>query len=45
MIEALTRDYDNTKAMIFGGPPDFKDILESVGAIERIVNLTKQKHE
>ena len=45
MIEALTRDYDNTKAMIFGGPPYFKDILESVGAIERIVNLTKQKHE
>jgi len=45
MIEALTRDYDNTKAMIFGGPPDFTDILESVGAIERIVNLTKQKHE
>jgi hypothetical protein len=45
MIEALTRDYDNTKAMIFGGPPDFADILASVGAIERIVNLTKQTHE
>ncbi|MEI9986121.1 MAG: hypothetical protein WDN69_24865 [Aliidongia sp.] len=23
MIEALNRDYDNTKAMIFGGAPDF----------------------
>lgn len=45
MIEALTRDYDNTKAMIFGGPPDFADILASVGEIERIVNIATQMHE
>ena len=38
MIEALIRDYDNTKAMVFGSPPEFTDILASVGAIERIVN-------
>jgi hypothetical protein len=38
MIEALTRDYDNTKAMVFGSPPDFTDILLSVGSIERMVN-------
>jgi hypothetical protein len=38
MIEALTRDYDNTKAMVFGSPPKFTDILASVGAIERMVN-------
>ncbi len=44
-IEALTRDYDNTKAMIFGEPPDFADILASVGEIERIVNMATQTHE
>lgn len=38
MIEALNRDYNNTKAMIFGGAPDFAEILASVGEIERIAN-------
>jgi hypothetical protein len=38
MIEALSRDYDNTKAMIFGSAPDFSDILTSIGEIERIAN-------
>jgi Nucleotidyl transferase AbiEii toxin, Type IV TA system len=38
MIEALNRDYDNTKAMIFGVAPDFAEILASVGEIERIAN-------
>ena len=38
MIEALTRDYDNTKAMIFGRAPDFAEVLLSIGEIERISN-------
>jgi len=38
MIDALARDYDNTKAMVFGSPPNFADILASVGSIERMVN-------
>ena len=40
MIEALTRDYDNTKAMIFGRAPDFAEVLLSIGEIERISNET-----
>ena len=38
MIEALSRDYANTTAMIFGAPPEFTEILASVGEIERIAN-------
>jgi hypothetical protein len=40
MIEALNRDYDNTKAMIFGTAPELTDILTSVSAIKRIANDT-----
>ena len=40
MIEALTRDYDNTRAMIFGRAPDFAEVLLSIGEIERISNET-----
>ena len=39
MIEALDRDYGNTKAMIFGGAPDFSEILASVSEIQRIANM------
>ncbi len=35
----LSRDYDNTKAIIFGGAPEFEEILASVGEIERIANM------
>lgn len=38
MIDALSRDYANTTAMIFGVAPDFQAILMSVGEIERIAN-------
>ncbi|MFZ5778914.1 MAG: nucleotidyl transferase AbiEii/AbiGii toxin family protein [Pseudomonadota bacterium] len=38
MIDALSRDYANTTAMIFGVAPDFQAILRSVGEIERIAN-------
>jgi hypothetical protein len=34
MIDALNRDYDNTKAMIFGKPPTFDDLLESARALD-----------
>ena len=34
MIDALKRDYDNTKAMIFGKPPTFDDLLESARALD-----------
>ena len=38
MIDALSRDYTNTTAMIFGKAPDFKDILASLSKIERTLN-------
>lgn len=38
MIEALSRDYANTVAMIFGDPPDFSSILASIDKIEQIAN-------
>jgi len=38
MIEALSRDYANTTAMIFGAPPEFTEILASVSEIESIAN-------
>ena len=38
MIDALRRDYDNTRTMIFGDPPTFADILVSVAEIEGRIN-------
>ena len=42
MIERLARDYDNTRAMIFGDAPDFKDIMSSIGEIEDSLNAPAQ---
>ena len=38
MIDALSRDYANMTAMIFGEVPMFEDILESVDRVQRIIN-------
>jgi hypothetical protein len=38
MIDALRRDYDNTRTMIFGDPPTFADILASIAEIEGRIN-------
>lgn len=38
MIDLLRRDYDNTVAMIFGTPPTFEAIHESLVAIESLIN-------
>lgn len=38
MIEALSRDYAHTTAMIFGDAPPFESILASIGEIERTAN-------
>ena len=38
MIDALSRDYANTTAMIFGVAPDFAEIVASVREVERIAN-------
>ena len=43
MVDALSRDYANTTAMIFGAAPDFEAILASVGEIERIANAESQR--
>lgn len=39
MISRLSRDYENTQAMIFGEAPAFIDILESIGRIEDVLNV------
>lgn len=38
MVEALSRDYANTTAMIFGEAPAFDEILESVNQMQRALN-------
>ncbi|MBS0274140.1 MAG: nucleotidyl transferase AbiEii/AbiGii toxin family protein [Proteobacteria bacterium] len=38
MTHALRNDYENTKAMIFGEPPAFDDILASIAKIEAELN-------
>jgi hypothetical protein len=38
MVEALSRDYANTMAMIFGTAPEFEEILASIRQIEELIN-------
>lgn len=38
MIDALARDYASTRAMIFGTPPTFEDIMASVRLLEDAIN-------
>ena len=38
MVDALRRDYANTRAMIFGTAPAFDEIVASAVQIERVIN-------
>jgi hypothetical protein len=38
MVDALSRDYANTTAMIFGTAPEFEEILASIRQIEELIN-------
>lgn len=38
MVDALSRDYANTTAMIFGEAPDFETVLTSINEIDHRVN-------
>ena len=38
MVDALSRDYGNTTAMIFGKPPTFDDVLASAPALDTAAN-------
>ena len=38
MLEGLQRDYQAMQAMIFGEPPSFDAILESVVGVEEAIN-------
>ncbi len=38
MVDALSRDYANTVAMIFGNAPAFDEILASIDRVERALN-------
>ena len=40
MIGRLVRDYDSTRAMVFGDAPDFEDILSSIEQIENSLNAS-----
>lgn len=42
MVEALSRDFVNTTAMIFGKAPGFEEVLASAKRIERVINNTSQ---
>lgn len=41
-IEALRRDYDGMKAMLFGTIPSFEEILHDLAALERAVNASHE---
>lgn len=43
MVDALRRDYDSTVAMIFGSPPVFDTVLQSIRNIEEAVNLDEAR--
>ncbi len=38
MIAPLRRDYENTRAMIFGEAPDFHMVLDAVAELDAMVN-------
>ena len=38
MIDRLARDYENTRAMIFGEAPRFENVLKSIEKIEGQLN-------
>jgi hypothetical protein len=38
MTEALRKDYDSMKTMVFGDPPSFEAILSSIAEIEAAIN-------
>ena len=38
MLPRLERDYENTKAMIFGEPPAFSELMASLEVIEDVLN-------
>ena len=38
MIEQLRVDYRAMQGMIFGDPPDFEAVLDSIGALETRLN-------
>jgi hypothetical protein len=42
MLEGLRRDYENTKAMIFGAAPDFDAILSSIASLEARANREQE---
>ena len=43
MVDALSRDYANTTAMIFGDAPDFDAVLASINEIDRSINRFSAK--
>ncbi|MBL4874734.1 MAG: nucleotidyl transferase AbiEii/AbiGii toxin family protein [Rhodobacteraceae bacterium] len=38
MKDRLKKDYENTKAMIFGDAPEFEEIISSLSYIEKVLN-------
>lgn len=43
MRRKLAADYERMSAMIFGAPPSFAEVLASIEALERFLNLTAAK--
>ncbi len=44
MVEVLRTDYDSMIGMIFGAPPDFDAVIESVTSLEAQINILAAGH-
>ena len=42
-VKALAQDYEEMQVMLFGAPPEFRDILDELKHLEAEINATAQK--
>jgi hypothetical protein len=44
-VKELAQDYEDMQVMLFGEPPEFRDILDELKHLEAEINATDQKDE
>ena len=44
-VKELAQDYEEMQVMLFGAPPEFRDILDELKHLEAEINATAQKDE
>jgi hypothetical protein len=42
-VKDLAHDYEKMQVMLFGAPPEFRDILDELKELEAEINATTQK--